>query len=1067
MTLIERDADKVQTSYLTYDLTLLGIENNDGKVEKTSTILNELKADLTKVMNLIDTHCMGYRKFYTPWLSSYCTDCPPKKKEKCLCSCFICTEQRLALMKREEEIAKASHDHYIRQTIKKRSALVQSSWNYKTKDRKCGINFHFPGTSSPFFYLFGTIAIGANLPVSSPFWSSRIRLSLLGHDYVASADNFPMHRVKASYTAALDDKNQITFINENIDVHPDNANESFISYTFLNKLPDIAKQNGGRAKYLLRLTNYLLGSKGKPAKLAAELEKANINYERIALSFFLTYSTSYPFVIKSTFANMADLSSFIQILDENPLFGSFNTIIGYNDSKLFCGDAIGSRSSSGTMFQLLIRGRHRTTGLAKEVISSIDSSFKADDATVSIVDVNLKNQSGNNIRNQWYERPYYWDIVILLKTNATSKLVDYMLRDINNLEGVLKAALMPIYNAIEQKKTTTEIIPQPNDGDRNTQKENESNFKVFEEAWGQGLEAFPKYNYVLEQTANRLCDDQYLLRWSHLRQETRWLISYTGQIEKEWTMQANQSNTEKKDKGILTFIGVLTNLKNILGDILKQDQIIMEFQAVTDEAIRTTKFLQWPFWKKLHSLSEKINKIKDYLISIRSEFNTKIEAQQMINLTGPLKTAGDPAGITDLTIEAARRLFKHYCSGPAKDSMVWGDGGKKHYRREWNGIVTTTKAKDFQLVLPLQLLFLPIDMKFKTQGKFLILAHEAAHQILYWAEWTKRLNEEDTNGQKSAWTSFEEDVWVELAELMDAWIEKLKRTKKRGEKSGFIAAIAKDVGKYKNLPNKFYSLEFLCDIVALLCAGPAYIRPLFSIVYTPRNISNVSSNGSTIHPPMWLRITILLYICHDLDWIKLYWDDNDLSNEEKQKEVDDFNFRHDTFGLYNLAKHHFQKYERWKDKDLWNHLRNVDSLINDLDSLEWRYEIALLGLIADPDFDSKIFFKKLILWTQKHSDNFLYYPLPGIDIHSKPEDIGNAWKDYDSNIRIVDQYVKYLSEKMVYNNEIILNAPLKYISAAMCLPEVTHPQYSTGKIMHSLCYAYDSDGQEIFDLNNW
>ena len=1049
-----RDQNRVQTSYLTYDLTILGIENISKKTESTSKIFNEIKADLKSIISPMETHCNGYRQLYDNLNNPFCIQC--KTSSNCANKCIICTDLKEHSIEQEYEIAKSNKDFHILEMIEKRKSLVHNAWNSIIKPRNCSINLYFNNSSSPFFFLFGTLAIGAILPVSSPFWSSRIRLRLASHSYIASIDNFPMHRVKRSYTYSVIN-NRNVFSNEDISVHPSPNTKTFISYTFIQKFPNTKTKSGGRAKYLLNLTNYLLGNSDKDNRddkidtLSNKLEKVGVNIDTINLSFFLTYSTSYPFVIKSEFKDMKDLSSFINILDDDPAIGSFNTIIGYQDSELFCNNSIESENSSETLFQLLIRAINGSMGLAHDITESLNSSFKELNKKFNLVSINIKNHKNEDIHSSWYERPYYWDICIFFKTDAISTLVNFMLTDINQIRGIMKTALMPIYNSVDEESIAQQKID-PN-GPSNQPIDEMELIKNYEDEWTKGLDGFPDYDYTIDDTIERISDDQYLIRWNHLRQEVRWLISYTGQLEKEWIRQANFTNTDEEDKGISTFVGISRTLSFILDKVLDFDKTIIEFQEIQNKAKDTKKFSQLIIWKFLKDLSQQINSIKNYLISIRFEFNTKIEALQMINLTGPLKSAGDPAGVTDLTIEAARRLFKHYCSKPSKYSILWGEKNRTHDYREWNGIVTTTTAKDFQLILPLQLLYLPIDMKFKTQGKFLILAHEAAHQILYWIERT-RYKDRNKSSPENAWISFENEVWSELALLTDTWVEKKK---KEGRYNDKIASISGIIGKNRKLTKNFYSQEFLCDIVALLCAGPAYIRPLFGIVYLPREVDSVIVKDNTIHPPMWLRITILLYVCHLLRWIKLFGENED--------ETIEYNSRYDSFGIYNLAKHHFSKYEMWGSGSLWDIIKDTDKLIDNLNSFEWRYETAVLGALS-LDNKSK-FLKKLIVWGQKHSENFLYYPLRNIDVNSSPGDIDNAWKEYNSDILIVNQYVKFLSERMIYNNEIILDAPLKYISAAMCLPDVIHPLYSTGKIMHSLCYAHDVDYSIIFNCANW
>ena len=108
---------------------------------------------------------------------------------------------------------------------------------------------------------------------------------------------------------------------------------------------------------------------------------------------------------------------------------------------------------------------------------------------------------------------------------------------------------MPIYNASVPNAIGNNSKPQNFENSISYETIGQNEVDNYESLWSTGIDEFPDYNHVLTDTIDKVSDDSLLIRWNHLRQETRLLISYTGQIEKEWMRQANDPNTDEPEKG--------------------------------------------------------------------------------------------------------------------------------------------------------------------------------------------------------------------------------------------------------------------------------------------------------------------------------------------------------------------------------------------------------------------------------------------------------------------------------------------------------------------------------------
>ena len=1049
----KRVKDQIQTSHLMYDFSIVSFKNKrQKKHQKFTELVDIVTNELNTIKQIKESHCDGYRKLYNQIDKNYCGECPIK--EECLTKCLICTYISQEKRKEAYVLAEKRKQFHVMDLLEERKGIQDRCWNYKIKERKCVEALSVNSNTLPFSCVFGSMGFILNIPFSSSFWANRFRMGLLLNESIYSLNNFPMHRIKYKYEYKKEPKKKSEFSSECIDLFPNSGSKIFVVYIFLQRFSDLSfktKNSGNRAKYIIELAEYFLGSERIDPKINNHLETYGIDYKKLRMNLFLTYSISFPFVVKAEFKTMKEVSAFITILNCESRISQFSTIIGWHDHDFLLNGSTECELKQPVVLQILFKTSRRVSHVANVFISRLKKHFSPKEC--DIVKVDNYNEFGARMSQDWIERPFYWDLSIFIETKNLSKLLKFLIEGIDDIKGVITYSVMPIFYSNIDK--TTLPLPKTDTKKINEEEDEENVDNSLEESkktWEKGIECFRNYEYDIPDTVSRVCDDSLLIRWNHLRQECRWLISYTNQLKKIWVYKGNRFNTQEETKGQTPFSKIEKYLTKTLDRILEHDNAFFLLQKnIRLHAKKLEAVMSNELWECYLEINKELNRIKGCLIAIKYEFNTKIEASQIVNLMAPLSTASDPSGVTDLTMEAARRLFKHYCSKPNTESPVWGPRIKENpLIEEWNGIVTSTDSKDFHLISKLQLLYIPIDIKFKTQGKFLILAHEAAHQILYTISNSNQVLQKINHTKETVMESFKKNVWDMLDETLEDWIYNAKRNNKfdKLDLDRFDSIIPEVLGPDNSGKYNFYNHEFLCDILGLLSAGPGYIRPFFNMLYVPRK----EDAKKRIHPPMWLRISIMVSICHGLGWLKLK-EDKDIINHTDKSTIEEYNQYYDIFEIFKITKHHFQTYETIERINLWEGLLDFDILLQKLDSSEYRFEVALLGALST--MSGKAFLKELVTWLHLHGDNFLYYPLSK-EVQLEEENKIDLWRTYLDRVAVRNQFTLHLSDKMVLNNEVILKAPLKYIVAVSCLPDVTHPQYSSGRIIHSLCYAHDS-----------
>jgi len=268
--------------------------------------------------------------------------------------------------------------------------------------------------------------------------------------------------------------------------------------------------------------------------------------------------------------------------------------------------------------------------------------------------------------------------------------------------------------------------------------------------------------------------------------------------------------------------------------------------------------------------------------------------------------------------------------------------------------------------------------------------------------------------------------------------------------------------------------EVLSDLLALVSCGPAFALNLYR--YIGR------SGGSKVYPLPYNRLGILRTAARQMQWTG---ENDDYDPWQVWQRIDqrimghapgkDFPVIGKTCKVDDAAayvKQVFQWFERFVLN--WSFLpsnrgaedyegidrafagltgeREKSELKQQVDSIHHLFAWVALELTPDFMWD-------LLRQTRKIGLRFQFYPFVAENIENKEEK-----EIYHSIVKATDAYCCSLMERLVYNCELLLNAPVKYIAAGASLPDCRHLTYPTGRVLLSIRY---SDGGRTDLVQNY
>lgn len=645
-------------------------------------------------------------------------------------------------------------------------------------------------------------------------------------------------------------------------------------------------------------------------------------------------------------------------------------------------------------------------------------------------------------RIKFYSRAYDWDLFLRIETRNVIKLMDLIMTKVRANDHVYQAATIPYWDGdqyrehsqtsssgkfdinkhleelnehLERCKVLRESIrPRPQQDDEDEKDED----KKLEHLINSDLDLpgyrHPKAPEVMSRAADALNNVLYNLKF-----DFEWLLGYVILLEKAWC--ANLSPE------VISFKLLRSMVKECRDDCLKETRRLNKhreyIKKADNSAVRNRLLAE--VWNLIERVRKKKYTIKEIVSSLAGEYDSMLEGRQITSIAETDPRFGEKAGVIDLAMDAADRLMREYC-GIRKN----GNGPRQTEDHPWQGLVSTSAVADFKIYPRFQLLKLPMDFKFHVHGKLLMLAHEAAHQILYWEVQKSEMTDK---GKTDKVKTVMVDPEVPLSPkktFHEIWCAAHDRAIEFAKKLDSDRAIIEELEKRKD-KQIFQESEIFVDILAGIIAGPAYF-----VAFSQSSSLSPTSKPMRYYPPDWIRLLLIRKVMTVLQWADDTWD---LDGKFEQF------FCHEEALVFAYTP----IYKNGQPRKLVELLRRYFEE-DPADAPE-----AMIKMIIGPGNryldDPKFFLAKALMsdkgkllmqlynWAEEHYDNLTFIPKK----YSKKPEIRYR----------VTEYCQVLAERLALNDELVLDAPLKYIAAASVLSPVSRPAYPVGRILLSLSYS--------------
>ena len=942
-------------------------------------------------------------------------------------------------------------------TIRQLSQDGLEYWNYKEYDYNCVSRFLDYPLDQATCVAFGRTDYFVNLTLNHNYWENIGRQLFLADSRVETLLCIPAHRLKQRRITEGDK----VLIEPRLAFAGDEPR--LVTFTFLRFPPDMPGTPRGQKDhpdelllsfFLELLVDALLphqGSKGKVDgtwitqendKLQEEYdtkkaegsvtptsEPLKLDCEEMSLEAFLTYSTTFPMMVRAEHPTIAHFQAFLRMLDsrrirtDEPLWlAGANTLVGYYDRELLknpalvTGSAIPVHPDDQFTFQYLVRykskphlevgikiRRHLETVARGEVrVGSVLARWQAvfEFTPRSIREaVKAAIYLGTDPEGWGIERGA---LVTCLGKNKTQLL-----------EVPASAKLKPDTEP-SQKQESSKGKGGP--GHKSKAATNEQQPVIPE--WVTTLQGcIEKSQQKIPRVAppgheGPLAEDILNLRIHDIKLSWEWVGGYLLQVRDNWedfTQRATipslcdhtspdtfslMSSTVKKNLKVL--LKVLEKFESATqvssdGEAMEEDQELLAacYQAAVDDA-----------WYVVDQSNLHLMAFKKHLAGLVSAYPERNEASLVVSQTEPRMHLTEPNGLLDMGTVSAHRLFRNYLTRPRKMSLleqhVMGTEGKQ--KQVWQGKVVASTGFDWAVVPSLQILYVPVDFKLHTFAKLQPLAHEAGHVFM------SLLDRINGSPQKDVAKRFHDEViepWVEAArEQAEDWVT-YDETQERVNVS--LGALQR---------SNLVCQEFLCDVLGALCAGPAFYSSLFPIVFSASRsrVGGSQSRALSAHPQSWIRVRGGVALARAMGWY--------VPGEENKFS--------DPWGIFSRMERALERYV--KATALENCELPEYYMVRALESVDPR--------AALPDY-----LANLLAFAEGCGWDFLFYPYV--------EDPGDR--------ELIRCAVNALCEKtmarLLFNDEIVLDLPPKIIAAATMLPPYGRPKHPGGRSLQSIYYT--------------
>jgi len=854
----------------------------------------------------------------------------------------------------------------------------------------------------------------------------------------------------------------------------------------LNRDQDISaaekKLQESRKDFLIGMSNAVLGP--------SENGNGSLNdrYVDSDIELLVSLSAAYPLVAKAVFGSFRDLAVYLDELRHviPGLDLPTGTLLGV------CGRQLVEVEPAEE--QELLWGRADAESLTRRFFVEPGTGDELADPHCPAVDVLVRlggpNQAGilktieetlqqgrfcrdprqgvDDSQGWWFrERTYYWDASLRIRTRQVGRLLHFVSNVIRCIPGVEHTATIPLHE-VAKDRLAVQTVPL-------RQAEPQSpTIKDFRELDFSGEE---KLAACTINAPSAPAGDPLVYRIYDLLSRCCWLIRHLEQLRQAW--QSDQLLGRQRLPEAPKCFGLSLN---ILADARRRLEVLSEsackiasgkvevdkFREEGDSAAETARVWRSALaavWAGFSVVARRIGEVESVCSVLVTEMNERTEVHQILQISEPVMRVGQQASVMDVAMEAVNRLFRWYCSRP-KNNEDNNDSEK------WRGVVTTTPGKDFGIRPAFQVLQIPLSSRLNLESKLVLLAHEAGHFILnqfggelrrLGREFCKEIMEEiykraseiaqiglskvDLSGKVSL-----AERWGE-GRLVNYYQASLEQGRKFAEEKvrcvdARYAQVADSEG------HGLDEYEVLVDLFAGLGGSPAYFRALGRGLWSLGERSGVTDLK---YPPAWLRLKFGQLMARKLGWIADGSGDQGapLDVWEVGEQIDKWVALHCEYG---------QSLTDGFGTDGWN--RTVVLLLDSAEEAalgrgahlqDGRRRLELLSRLHPSLFvylaleeDNGRLLWKLVRWLERIAKRFLFYPLPENYGALTDQELRVAHR---STVRWVNNYCQYLAERLMFNDELVLDAPVKYIAAAAELPVASRPVHPSGRVQLSLYYS--------------
>jgi len=623
-----------------------------------------------------------------------------------------------------------------------------------------------------------------------------------------------------------------------------------------------------RGRFLAELADQVLGWEQEPSPI---LLQERLSADDIGLEMLLSFSSkTFPVILKSEHATVESLVRYARALEGlrlQPGIRDWHMLLGYRPGSagaVLRNDARAAFPGSGDKwkgltFHFLVRF-HR--GPNSEDVTEANAKLGSIRPPPGVPDP--PNMRDRVRLAEWH---YVRDIVC----DDVAQMVQAIV-EVNQLPSVERTALVPSFPS---ELLADPRVSKPDRRHREAAKNErqstvgpEWNYRALDERVASDApHMLPALELALathhappasgfpRPPPRRFAADEILNRRLYdIESELQWLQTYLRSLRRDWehwweSRGGGSAETdgrecfERLDRILAWDLGILRSYPARVETVARDDaeclaeastlprgqqaSLLLQRIAAHDEFLKKA-------WAACGEACNTVRRVKNAAATLLTAYRDRCEGTLVVTPTEPMQHLTDQNGVGDGLQSVALRLMRDYVARaghPAFSDEVKTEGTFK------GGIATFSSTEaEFKIVPDFRLLHLPPDLRFNTQDKLVILAHEAAHFVLWLIGRSRTAKKLLEDALKPLW---------ERAFALLQWENGTAAARERLAQSW-----AKDLWRQ----------ELLCDILAALAAGPAYHACLFHYLFRTHEWPNLT------HPPGWIRFRTALALARAMGW---------------------------------------------------------------------------------------------------------------------------------------------------------------------------------------------------------